>query len=117
METITYSQVQKLVKRVPVAKLPFAYSLLVDLADKEADELSPQLTHNNSKIPSLRYSLLVLKTKINSTRIKNLCIKPNISFFGIRREIRRCFLLVIKIIMTCYYFDNEPRNKTILIIL
>jgi hypothetical protein len=42
MNAITYSQVKKLVKRLPAKKLPLAYSLLVDLA-KEADEPSPQL--------------------------------------------------------------------------
>ncbi|MDZ7289162.1 MAG: hypothetical protein ONB44_05730 [candidate division KSB1 bacterium] len=44
METITYSQVQDLVKRLPPAKLPLAYNLLADLADKEAEPLSPQLS-------------------------------------------------------------------------
>jgi len=43
METITYTQVQEVVKRLPTKKLPIAYSLLVDLANKEVDMLSPQL--------------------------------------------------------------------------
>jgi len=43
METITYSQVQELVKRLPTKKLSIAYRLLVDLADKEVAMLSPQL--------------------------------------------------------------------------
>ncbi len=43
METITYTQVQDVVKRLPQKKLPIAYSLLVDLAEKEVDMLSPQL--------------------------------------------------------------------------
>lgn len=43
MEKITYTQVQDVVKRLPTKKLPIAYSLLVDLAEKEVDMLSPQL--------------------------------------------------------------------------
>jgi hypothetical protein len=42
METITYSQVQDLVMRLPATKLPLAYSLLVDLASNETEALSPQ---------------------------------------------------------------------------
>ena len=36
METITYSQVQELVKQLPVTKLPLTYHLLLELADKKA---------------------------------------------------------------------------------
>ena len=43
MKTITHSQVHEVVKRLPTKKLPIAYSLLVDLANKEVDMLSPQL--------------------------------------------------------------------------
>jgi len=43
METITYSQVQELVRQLPEIKLPLAYHLLFELADKEADMPSPQL--------------------------------------------------------------------------
>ena len=43
MDTITHSQVQELVNRLPAKKLPLAYDLLVDLADKESSEISPQL--------------------------------------------------------------------------
>ena len=43
MKTITYSQVQDMVMQLPVTKLPRAYSLLVELANDEADGLSPQL--------------------------------------------------------------------------
>ncbi|HEX9973141.1 MAG TPA: hypothetical protein VGD14_13805 [bacterium] len=43
MEAVTYSQVQELVKKLPPTKLPLAYNLLVDLADKETDLQSPQL--------------------------------------------------------------------------
>ena len=43
MDTITHSQVQELVNRLPAKKLQLAYSLLVDLADKESSEISPQL--------------------------------------------------------------------------
>ncbi|MFH1907721.1 MAG: hypothetical protein ABIL11_10150 [Chloroflexota bacterium] len=42
MEAVTYSQVQELVKRLPAKKLPLAYSLLVDLVDRETDIRSPQ---------------------------------------------------------------------------
>jgi len=41
METITYSQVQELIMRLPAKKLPIAYRLLVDL-DK-SDIASPSL--------------------------------------------------------------------------
>ena len=44
METITHSQVQQLVMRLPEAKLHLAYQLLLELVDGEADELSPQLS-------------------------------------------------------------------------
>jgi len=42
METITYTQVQQLIKKLPETKLPLAYRLLLELADKEVDTLSPQ---------------------------------------------------------------------------
>ncbi len=44
METITYSHVQQLIQQLPETKLPIAYRLLLDLANTEDDELSPQ--HN-----------------------------------------------------------------------
>jgi hypothetical protein len=43
METITYSQVQDLVFRLPATKLPLVHSFLVDLTDNGADTPSPQL--------------------------------------------------------------------------
>jgi hypothetical protein len=50
MPTIAYSQVQELVMRLPVKKLPLAYDLLASLVEetespfrKEADPLSPQV--------------------------------------------------------------------------
>ena len=42
METITYSEVQELVMRLPEAKLPLAYRLLAGLADSDEEALSPQ---------------------------------------------------------------------------
>lgn len=42
METITYSQIQELVMRLPATKLPLAYRLLSELADSKVDALSPQ---------------------------------------------------------------------------
>ncbi len=42
METATYSQVQELVMRLPVEKLPIAYHLLVDLSVSDTDPLSFQ---------------------------------------------------------------------------
>ncbi len=44
METITHSQVQELVMRLPVAKLRLAYQFLLELIDGEAEILSPQLS-------------------------------------------------------------------------
>lgn len=43
MEMVTYSRVQELVRQLPETKLPYAYSLLRVLANKEADVLSPQV--------------------------------------------------------------------------
>jgi len=43
METIAYAEVQELVMRLPARKLPLAYRLLVELVEKEADALSPQV--------------------------------------------------------------------------
>ena len=42
METITYSQVQELVTRLPAKKLPIAYRLLVDLSATDTDSPSLQ---------------------------------------------------------------------------
>ena len=42
MKTITYTEVQRLVEKLPEAKLPLAYCLLVDLANRDIDEQSPQ---------------------------------------------------------------------------
>jgi len=42
MDTTTYSQVQDLVKQLPVTKLSLAYNLLRELAEKESDKLSPR---------------------------------------------------------------------------
>ncbi len=42
METITHSQIQELIARLPIKKLPLAYSLLRDLAEQESGESSPQ---------------------------------------------------------------------------
>ena len=43
MNAITYSQVHELLVKLPAAKLPFVYNLLLDLSKKESDNLSPQL--------------------------------------------------------------------------
>lgn len=42
METITYSQVQELVKKLPATKLPLAYDILVDLVDAKTEQKSSQ---------------------------------------------------------------------------
>ena len=42
METITYIQVQRLIKKLPETKLSLAYRLLLELVGKEVDMLSPQ---------------------------------------------------------------------------
>jgi len=42
MSAITYSQIQELVMKLPASKLRLVYNLLVDLAKKDEDELSPQ---------------------------------------------------------------------------
>lgn len=43
METITSTQIQELVMRLPAAKWPFVYSFLANLANKETEAQSPQL--------------------------------------------------------------------------
>lgn len=40
MKIITHAQVQELVKKLPETKLPFAYHLLQELADKDVETLS-----------------------------------------------------------------------------
>ena len=42
METITYTQVQQLVEKLPETKLPLAYHLLLELVAKEIEPQSPQ---------------------------------------------------------------------------
>ena len=42
METITYTDVQQLIEKLPETKLPLAYRLLVDLENSDIDEHSPQ---------------------------------------------------------------------------
>jgi len=42
METITYTQVQQLVEKLPETKLPLAYHFFLELADKDVDPQSPQ---------------------------------------------------------------------------
>ena len=42
MKTVTYTQIEQLVKKLPKTKLPIAYHLLVDLINREVDEQSPQ---------------------------------------------------------------------------
>jgi hypothetical protein len=54
MGTITHTQVQELVKQLPTTKLPRAYSMLLELAEKEADTLSPQLDFMKLSMPERR---------------------------------------------------------------
>lgn len=42
METITYTQVQQLVEKLPEAKLVVAYHLLLELVGKEVEPQTPQ---------------------------------------------------------------------------
>ena len=42
MEAITYTQVQQLIEKLPEAKLPLAYHLLLELVLKEIEPQSPQ---------------------------------------------------------------------------
>jgi len=49
METVTYSQVQELVTRLPVKKLSIAYRLLVDLSMSDTD--SPSLQEEFMLLP------------------------------------------------------------------
>jgi len=43
METITHSQVQDLIMRLPITKLPLVYHLLIDFTTDETGWSSPQL--------------------------------------------------------------------------
>ena len=43
MTAITHSQVQELVRKLPKTKLTLAYQFLLELANSEDGELSPQL--------------------------------------------------------------------------
>ena len=57
METITYSQVQELVKQLSETKLAVAYDLLLSLAKQNDDELLPQI--NFMRLPAdERYQIL-----------------------------------------------------------
>ena len=42
MQTVTHAQVQELIKRLPVQRLPIAYRLLVDLSASGTESPSPQ---------------------------------------------------------------------------
>ena len=42
METITYTQVQQLVEKLPETKLPLVYHFLLELVDKDVEPESPQ---------------------------------------------------------------------------
>lgn len=42
MQTVTYSQVQALVVKLPIQKLPVAYRLLADLGKSDVEVSSPQ---------------------------------------------------------------------------
>ena len=62
MEVITHAQVQEVVQRLPVTKLPFAYTLLVDLANREIS--SPLVQTDFLRLPlSERRSLLTLQAQ------------------------------------------------------
>ena len=57
METVTYSQVQELVKQLSETKLAVAYDLLLALAKQNDDELLPQ--NNFMRLPAdERYQIL-----------------------------------------------------------
>ncbi len=55
MNTITYSQIQDLVMRLPAAKLPLAYNLLVNLSKKEEE---------NKFLPQSNFMLLPLNERL-----------------------------------------------------
>ena len=43
MPAVTYTQVQELVARLPITKLPIAYDLLRDLVSEQSQTLLPQI--------------------------------------------------------------------------
>ncbi|MBN2090226.1 hypothetical protein JW964_11490 [candidate division KSB1 bacterium] len=63
METITYNDIQNLIQQLPNSKLPVAYRLLIELAEKDFDFESPQL---NSMLLSLeeRHKMLAKQAEL-----------------------------------------------------
>ena len=43
METITYTQIQQLVEKLPETKLPLVYHFLLELAERDVEPQSPQV--------------------------------------------------------------------------
>ena len=57
METITYTQVQQLVEKLPETKLALAYDLLLELVEKEIVPQSPQAEFMNLSVEERRVLL------------------------------------------------------------
>ena len=62
MKTVTYSQVQELVKQLSETKLAVAYDLLLELAQQNDDEMQSQ--NNFMRLPANdRYQILAYQAK------------------------------------------------------
>ena len=57
METITYTQIQQLVEKLPETKLPLVYHFLLELAERDVEPQSPQADFMGLS-PEERYRLL-----------------------------------------------------------
>ncbi len=65
METITCDEIQNLIQRLPDAKLPVAYRLLIELLEKDFDFESPQL---NLMLLSLKERRQILTEQAESMK-------------------------------------------------
>ena len=76
METITYSQVQELVKQLSETKLAIAYDLLLQLAKQNDDELLPP--KNFMRLPANeRYQILAYQAKQMKTHYEETADERN----------------------------------------
>ena len=75
MKTITHAQVQQLVAKLPEAKLPLAYRLLVDLDNREIDEQSPQVAFMELSLAD-RKRILVQQAEQMKTHYEHAAKEP-----------------------------------------
>lgn len=76
MKAVTYTQVEQLVKKLPKAKLPIAYHLLVDLVNREVDEQSPQAAFFRLSLEE-RHQLLAQQAKEMKEHYEQMSDEPS----------------------------------------